>query len=183
MGKDTKSGLYFIQTDDATALNAGVILLEDPEFALVVRRLSNLENGDIDSVMLGDYIRIGDRDLLVVGKKADEWLLRDIKTGSSETLPVQLSTKIEITLREGFPCFVRPEISATVSDFRGFGLKPGDRFDFDEQRRAVVVGRRNEHVILKIDGQEGLKACCASYFFDGGWQNIERLTVDTSKFR
>ena len=181
MGKDTKSGLYFIQTDDATALNAGVILLEDPEFALVVRRLSNLENGDSDSVMLGDYVRIGDRDLLIVGKKADEWLLRDIKTGNSETLPA--SAKIEITLREGFPCFVRPEISATVSDFRGFGLKPGDRFDFDEQRRAVVVGRRNEHVILKIDGQEGLKACRASYFFDGGWQNIERLTVDTSKFR
>lgn len=180
MGKDTKSGLYFIQTDDATALNAGVILLEDPELAVVVRRLSNVEHED---VMLGDYIRVGDRDLLVVGKTADEWLLRDIKTGNSETLPIHASTKIEIILREGFPCFVRPEISATLSDFRGFGLKPGDRFDFDEQRRAVVVGRRNEHVILKIDGEEELKACCASYFFEGGWQNIDRLTVDTSKFR
>ena len=196
MGKDPVSGQHWVQMDDATSLNAGVVLLGDAELAVVVRRFGDAENAKVsvihgEDVWPGDYVKFESESFLNAGRESVDWLLRNVKTGALVRVPRAQSSQLSVIMRDGYASPVtlakgevfQHEMSKSLMDFVGLGIKPGDSFEIDPGVTGTVIGRCHDHVMVQVAGQDTPRACPAIGFLDGTWNNIDRLAVDTSNWQ
>ena len=196
MGKDPVSGQHWVQMDDATSLNAGVALLGDVELAVVVRRFGDDENTRVsvnpgEDVWPGDYVKFESESFLNTGREGADWLLRNVKTGALVKVPQAQSSRLSAIMRDGYAHSItlakgevfQREMSKSLMDFVGLGIKPGDSFEIDPGVTGTVIGRCHDHVMVQVAGQDTPRAFPAIRFMDRTWNNIDRLTVDTSTWK
>jgi hypothetical protein len=196
-GRDPASGRFWVETDDAYALNLGVLLLSG-DFLLVRRTGPPFETGgrsvNMDRltqchVIPGDVILRDRREYIVIGERRDakEYILRGLVDGAGAAMPVA-DADAEIVARSGFPserqCTnvngQRFPVRTDLAMFRGAGMKPGDVLDFalpEGARRGTVIGAAFGEIWVHFEGEEGAHCLQRPYGARASSSGCHRLTA------
>jgi hypothetical protein len=182
-GRDPTSGRFWIETDDAVALNLGVVLLSG-DWILVSRtgplfvtegRKVNVDHFRECQAVPGDVVEYEKAECLIVGEDRNEgkFILKDIENGKTVIAAVS-DPAIVIVSRAGFPsqrqyvdlhrkCLI---LHTDLTQFRGLGMKPGDVLEFnlpEGPRKGKVIGFAFNEVWVHFERAEGASCLHVPY--------------------
>jgi hypothetical protein len=196
-GRDPSTGRFWVETDDAYALNLGVVLLSGDWF--LVRRcgpffMTNGRKVNVNHLkqyhaIPGDVVSYDFREFLIVGELDQEqkYILKEIANG--QTVIVEIGEpSLEIVARGEFPSERVCEdltgqqfmIRTDLNDFRGTGMKPGDVLEFnlpDGKRKGKVIGSAMNEIWVQFDGNLGASCLRMPYSARSSSRVVERLTA------
>ena len=162
---------YWILTDDAFVLNLGVVFLHDISTTALIRRLS--ENFDtcndfIISYSPYDKLDVYPGDIICKTNDKNERINYLIIGLDLEMNPVCFSLKDKcimqniigknetpvIIYRAGIDasCTIKDStnfvflLKSSLEHFQGLGIKPGDKVEFEDGEKAIVLGRMKESI-------------------------------------